>query len=73
MNPYNRFVSYLSITLVATAALADDHCDRWTCEDVKAEIREIQARMRSGYSAAQGVRYEERLRELRECRYRLCR
>ncbi len=63
----------LMLMLIATSILADDHCARWTCEEVKAEIREIEARMRAGYTAAQGLRYEERLRELRDCRYRLCR
>jgi hypothetical protein len=29
--------------------------------------------MRNGYSAAQGIRYDERLRELKEKRYQLCR
>ena len=63
----------LILLMIASSSLADDHCARWTCEEVKAEIREIEARMRAGYSAAQGIRYEERLRELKDCRYRLCR
>ena len=63
----------LILLLFATSSLADDHCARWTCEEVKAEIREIEARMRAGYTAAQGIRYEARLRELKDCRYRLCR
>ena len=61
------------LILIATAVHADDHCERWTCDEVKAEIREIEAHMRSGYTAAQGLRYEERLRELKDCRHRLCR
>ncbi len=63
----------LGVLLIASAGLADDHCGRRTCEEVKAEIREIEARMRAGYTHAQGLRYEERLRELKDCRYRLCR
>jgi hypothetical protein len=39
---------------------------------VKKKIRAIEARMRDGYTAAQGIRYDARLRELREKRYRLC-
>ncbi len=72
----NRLASIhvtLSLALLAPAALAGDHCERWTCNEVKAEIREIEARMRAGYTHAQGLRYEERLRELKDCRYRLCR
>ncbi len=63
----------VGLILVASTLLADTRCDRWTCDEVKAEIREIEARMRAGYSHSQGLRYEERLRQLRECRYRLCR
>lgn len=29
--------------------------------------------MRNGYTAAQGIRYDARLRELRDKRYELCR
>ena len=29
--------------------------------------------MRNGYSAAQGIRFDERLRELKGKRYKLCR
>ena len=61
------------LMLTLSTVLAADHCERWTCDEVKAQIREIEARMRAGYSHAQGLRYEERLRELKDCRYRLCR
>lgn len=47
--------------------------DRAACEKVKQQIREIEARMRNGYTAAQGIRLEARLRKLKEKRYRLCR
>ncbi len=43
------------------------------CQKIDQQIRKIEARMRRGYTAAQGVRLDERLRELREERYRLCR
>ncbi len=73
MNGSRMALKSLGLMLIALNVNADDHCARWTCEQVKAEIREIEARMRAGYSHAQGLRYEERLRELRDCRYRLCR
>ena len=63
----------LLLAVTALPAIADEHCARWTCDEVKAEIREIESRMRAGYTHAQGLRYEERLRELKDCRYRLCR
>ena len=47
--------------------------DKDECEKVKLRIRAIEARMREGYSASQGIRYERKLRELREQRYKLCR
>lgn len=47
--------------------------DRDACEAVKKQIRQIEARMRNGYSAAQGIRYDERLRKLKEKRYKVCR
>ena len=57
--------------VVFTPASADR--DSAACEKVKQQIREIEARMRNGYSAAQGIRLEERLRKLKDKRYRLCR
>ncbi len=73
MKAISKIRASLGLILMAAAAHADDHCERLTCDEVKAEIRAIEARMRSGYTAAQGLRYEERLRELKDCRYRLCR
>jgi hypothetical protein len=42
------------------------------CAEVKEQIRNIQSRMRSGYTRAQGEKYEEKLRELRARRHKLC-
>ncbi len=68
------------ICLVAAAFLcsgppvfAANKCDKEACQSVKADIREIQAKMRSGYTVAQGNRYEVRLRKLRDKRSRICR
>lgn len=63
----------LLLVLVTMQAEADARDDEAACEKVKQQIRLIQAKMRNGYSAAQGIRYEERLRELKKKRYRLCR
>ena len=63
----------LLATLTATSALATPQYDKAKCEKVKQQIRAIEARMRNGYSAAQGIRYEERLRALKEKRYKVCR
>ncbi len=47
--------------------------DEVACAEVKEKIRNIQSKMRSGYTRAQGEKYEQRLRELRARRYKLCR
>jgi len=56
----------------ATADAGSKH-DKAECAEVKEKIRNIESRMRSGYTRAQGERYEERLRELRAKRYKICR
>lgn len=68
-------VTVIAVALVCGSpnAMAATKCDKEACQKVKADIREIQAKMRSGYSVAQGNRYEARLRKLRDKRSRLCR
>ncbi|MDH4124196.1 MAG: hypothetical protein OEW64_00510 [Gammaproteobacteria bacterium] len=63
----------LFVILCLSTADAGGRTDKAACEAVKQKIREIEARMRNGYSAAQGIRYEARLRTLRDKRYELCR
>ena len=46
---------------------------RAECRKVKEKIRKIESRMRQGYTAKQGIRFDERLRELKKKRYKLCR
>ena len=53
-------------------AIADRKAEA-ACAEVKVKIRNIEARMRSGYTRAQGERYNEKLRELKALRYKLCR
>jgi len=55
------------------SVLAASKCDKEACSKVKADIRGIEAKMRSGYTVSQGNRYEERLRKLRDKRRRICR
>ena len=63
----------LLAALLQAPALAGDADAKAACEAVKKKIRAIEARMRDGYTAAQGIRYDARLRELKDKRYRLCR
>jgi hypothetical protein len=54
-------------------AWAGSQKDEKACNEVKTRIRTIQNRMRSGYTASQGIRLDEKLRRLKEKRRRVCR
>jgi hypothetical protein len=43
------------------------------CDKTKQKIRNIQSKMRSGYTRAQGEKLEAQLRKLREKRKKVCR
>lgn len=62
----------LAVALLPTA-VAEAQRNKEDCEKVKQQIRVIEAKMRNGYSAAQGIRLEERLRLLKDKRYKVCR
>ncbi len=59
--------------LLAVSAPAYTTDRRAECHKVKQQIRKIESRMRQGYSHRQGERYNERLRELKAKRSKLCR
>ena len=61
------------IGVLCVQPVSADARDRVACEKVKREIARVESRMRAGYTARQGRRLEERLRRLREKRYRVCR
>ena len=63
----------LLVVFCFSTAPAGNKQDEAACAEVKEKIRNIQSRMRSGYTRAQGERYEQRLRELRTKRFKLCR
>jgi hypothetical protein len=63
----------LALLLAALTGSASEQKDKAACEKVKQQIRSIQTRMRNGYSAAEGIRLDERIRELKKKRYKLCR
>lgn len=71
MKPITGIV--LLALLVMQDGMARDKKTEAACAEVKAKIRNIEARMRSGYTHAQGERYKEKLRELKARRYKLCR
>jgi hypothetical protein len=43
------------------------------CAEIRRQIRRIHSRMRAGYTAKQGIRLDERLRELKKKRAKACR
>ena len=59
--------------LISAPVDAHDCHKRDRCEVIKEKIRKVESRMRQGYSAAQGIRLDERLRKLREQRRKACR
>lgn len=64
----------LTLSVVTQSPLyAGSKDDKAACESVKKKIRAIEAKMRDGFTAAQGIRYDARLRELKDERYKRCR
>ena len=63
----------LAFLMIAAQAGAKPDCDALACDEVKQAIREIESRMRAGYSRSQGEKYEARLRKLKRKRSKLCR
>jgi hypothetical protein len=70
---YTRLIAALTLLVLAPQGAAKPDCDALACAEVKQAIREVEARMRAGYSRAQGERYEARLRKLKVKRSKLCR
>jgi hypothetical protein len=68
-----RWIALPMLLALAPQSDAKPDCDKLACEEVKQAIREIESRMRMGYSRSQGERYEARLRKLKRRRSKLCR
>ena len=68
-----RLITVVTLLALAPVADAKPGCDKLACAEVKQQIREIESRMRAGYSRAQGERFEARLRKLKRRRSKLCR
>jgi len=63
----------LVFLMLHSPADAHDKCSKAECAKVKEQIRTMESRMRAGYSRAQGQKYEDKLRELKARRRKLCR
>ena len=68
-----RWMLALLLLLLAVQGNAKHDRDDLACDEVKQAIREIESRMRAGYTRGQGERYEARLRKLKRKRSKLCR
>ena len=68
-----RWVAALLLLVLAGQGHTNHDRDALECDEVKQAIREVEARMRAGYTRAQGERYEARLRKLKHKRRKLCR
>lgn len=65
-------ISLIVAMHIPDSALAKPQDTKQQCERVKKKIKYVESRMRAGYTAAQGIRLERRLRALKEDRYRYC-
>ena len=68
-----RWTALLVLIMLTPPSSARPDCDKLACEEVKQSIREIESRMRAGYSRSQGERFDARLRKLKRKRSKLCR
>lgn len=59
--------------LAPVAGQAHKNCRDAECEETKQKIRRIEAKMRRGYTRAQGEKMEAELRSLRAIRAKRCR
>ncbi len=59
--------------LSSAASHAHDVCTKAKCEETRQKIQKIQAKMRQGYTRAQGEKMEAQLRSLRAIRSQRCR
>jgi hypothetical protein len=67
------WITALVLLVLSAPCNARPDCDALACAEAKQAIREIEARMRAGYSRSQGEKYEARLRKLKRRRSKLCR
>ena len=69
-----RTVAVLVINLLFCSSIsAHEYCSKAECEETKQKIRNIQSKMRQGYTRKQGEKMEDDLRKLRAIRSKECR
>ena len=66
--------AWMLTALVLAAGNAGADCkEEAACAEIKAKIRNIEAKKRAGYTRAQGERYNRQLKVLKAKRSKLCR
>lgn len=69
-----RLLSVVVVTMLyATVASAHEYCPKAECEETKQKIRQIQSKMRQGYTSKQGEKLQADLRKYRAIRSKKCR
>ena len=70
-----RFILVVVSLCVLSPAASHAHnvCAKARCEETRQKIEKIQAKMRQGYTRAQGEKMEAELRSLRAIRSQRCR
>ena len=63
----------IALILLVPNVSAHESCAKAECEEPKQRIRQIQSKMRSGYTRKQGEKMEAGLRKLRAVRSKKCR
>ena len=66
-------IIFIAFILLAPDVPAHESCAKAECEETKQKIRQIQSKMRSGYTRKQGEKMESDLRKLRAIRVKKCR
>ena len=67
-----RQVLALTFALLPGGVSAHHRFTREQCRRINEQMKKLQSRLRQGYSAKQGRRYREKMRELRLRRFRKC-
>lgn len=62
----------IAVTLLTGDANSHHKFDKQQCARISRKIIKLQSRLRRGYSARQGRRYREQMRELQLTRFRKC-
>ena len=69
-----RIMTILVVILLFSSDVpAHVYCPKAECDKTKQKIRQIQSKMRQGYTRKQGEKMEEGLRKLRAIRSKQCR